>query len=137
MNRHPAGRSWHIVPTASHPAVTRNACVGRVRMAEHPVESASFGRVSTAKQATFQVAPRRVGPHKAFCNREDMIVISWSLFISYSNFFRTEEAFALPIPTILPRVSKMQAQNRDLTFPLKMARSSICLPGTRDKRLLC
>ena len=57
----PAGRSWHIVPAASHPAITRNACVGRVQMAEHPVESASLRHVSTAKQATFQVAPRRIG----------------------------------------------------------------------------
>jgi hypothetical protein len=30
-------------------------------MAEHQVESAPFGHVSTAKQATFQVAPRYVG----------------------------------------------------------------------------
>jgi len=30
-------------------------------MAEHPVESAPLGYVSTAKQATFQVAPRCVG----------------------------------------------------------------------------
>jgi len=37
------------------------ACVGRVLMAEHQVESAPFGHVSTAKQATFQVAPRFVG----------------------------------------------------------------------------
>ena len=29
-------------------------------MAEHPVESAPFGHVSTAKQATFQVAQRFV-----------------------------------------------------------------------------
>ena len=30
-------------------------------MAEHLVESVPFGYVSTAKQATFQVAPRCVG----------------------------------------------------------------------------
>ncbi len=39
--------------------MTRNACVvGRVLMAEHSIESVPFGHVSTAKQATFQVAPR-------------------------------------------------------------------------------
>ena len=31
-------------------------------MAEHQVESASFGHVSTAKQTTFQVAPRGFEP---------------------------------------------------------------------------
>ena len=44
-----------------HPAITRSACVGRVLMAEHQVGSAPFGHVPTAKQATFQVAPRIVG----------------------------------------------------------------------------
>ena len=33
-------------------------------MADHQVESAPFGHVSTAKQATFQVAPRCVGRYR-------------------------------------------------------------------------
>ena len=90
-------------------------------MADHQVESAPFGHVSTAKQTTFQVAPRVVGRFcgnvNPFCTQTNVYSVRvWRFTRSFMKFIKSR-AISLSFLGIL--ISKIYS----LSLPKKLTAS--------------